>query len=124
MQAGRTLPAGQAAPQKGKPAQQQCEAVQQQQRQRQRTQACGRAHREPLLEGAAVLRAGHQRPHIQRDQRAPRQARRRARRGDELGDAFGHRRLPHAGIADEDGVVLGAAQQHLGVGVRGQGVAA
>ena len=73
-------------------------------------------HREPLLKGAAILRARHQAAHIQRNQRAPRQPRRRRRRHDELRNAFRHCGLAHPGVANQHGVVLGAAQQHLHTG--------
>ncbi len=68
---------------------------------------------QPLLELAAVLRAGDHRPEVQRDH---------ALVLERLGDVAGHdplrqplddRGLAHAGLADQDGVVLRPARQHL-----------
>ena len=68
---------------------------------------------EPLLELAAVLGAGHHGREVQGDQGLAAQAFRDVAGHDALGQAFDDGRLAHAGLADDDGVVLGAAAQHL-----------
>ena len=68
---------------------------------------------EPLLELAAVLGAGHHGREVQRDQGLAAQAFRDVAGHDPLGQAFDDGGLAHAGFADDDGVVLGAAAQHL-----------
>ena len=68
---------------------------------------------EPLLELAAVLRAGHHRAEVQRHQALALQALGDVAGDDPLGEALDDRRLADAGLADEHRVVLGAAGQHL-----------
>jgi hypothetical protein len=68
---------------------------------------------EAILELAAKLGAGHHGRQIERAQRLVFQRLGHVAARDALGDALDHRRLAHAGLADEHGVVLGAARQHL-----------
>ncbi len=64
---------------------------------------------QPLLELAAVLRAGQQRTDVQRDHLAVAQRLRHVLGDDPLGEALDDRGLADAGLADQHGVVLRAA---------------
>ena len=68
---------------------------------------------EPLLELAAVLRAGDHRAQVEREQLLVLEAFGDVALDDALGDAFGDRGLADARLADQHGVVLGAAGEHL-----------
>ena len=68
---------------------------------------------QPLLEIAAIARAGEQRAHVEREDGGVGQHVRHVALDDALGQALGDRRLADAGIADIERVVLGAAAQHL-----------
>ena len=68
---------------------------------------------QPLLELAAVLRAGHHRTEVQRDDGLVAQALRHVAGDDALGQALDDRGLADAGLTDEHRVVLGATAQHL-----------
>ena len=66
-----------------------------------------------LLELAAVLRAGDQRADVERDDAAVAELLGHVAGDDALGEALGDRGLADAGLADQDGVVLGAAGEDL-----------
>ena len=66
-----------------------------------------------LLELAAVLRAGDERAHVERDDALVLQPFGHVAADDAAGQAFDDGGLADAGLADEDRVVLGAARQHL-----------
>ena len=66
-----------------------------------------------LLELAAVLRAGDERPEVQRDDALLFQRLRDVAAHDPLGQPFDDRRLADARLADQHRVVLRAAAQHL-----------
>ena len=66
-----------------------------------------------LLELAAVLGARDQRAHVQGDEAPIPQALRHVAAHDALGQTLHDGRLAHAGLADQHGVVLGAAGQDL-----------
>ena len=66
-----------------------------------------------VLELAAVLGAGDQRAHVELDEVAVPQRARHVAGHDSLGDALDDGRLADARLADEHGVVLGAAGQDL-----------
>ena len=68
---------------------------------------------EPLLEFAAVLGPGHERAEVERDEALVLQGCGHVAVDDALGQAFGDGGLADAGLADEDGVVLGAAAEDL-----------
>ena len=68
---------------------------------------------QPLLELAAVFRAGDQRAHVERHQLLVLQALRHVAVDDAQGQALDDGGLADAGLADQHGVVLGAARQHL-----------
>ncbi len=68
---------------------------------------------EALFEFAAVLRAGDERAHVERNDALVLQAFRDVAAHDALCQAFDDRRLAHAGIADEHRIVLRAAREHL-----------
>ena len=68
---------------------------------------------QPLLEVAAIARAGEQRAHVERIDRGLRQHFRHVAFDDALGQALGDRGLADAGIADIERVVLGAAAKDL-----------
>ena len=68
---------------------------------------------EALLELPPVLRAGDHRPHVERDERLALQGGRHVALDDAPGEALDDGGLADAGLADEHGVVLGAASQHL-----------
>ena len=66
-----------------------------------------------VLELAAVLRAGDQRADVERDHAAVAQRLGHVAGDDPLGEALDDRRLAHAGLADQDRVVLRAPGEHL-----------
>ena len=68
---------------------------------------------EPLLELAAVLRTGDHRAEVERDQSLALQGLWDVAGHDPLGQTLDHGGLADARLADEDGVVLGTAGQHL-----------
>ena len=68
---------------------------------------------QPLLELAAIFRAGDQRAHVERHQLLVLQRLRHVAIDDAQRQAFGDGRLADAGLADQHGIVLGAARQHL-----------
>jgi hypothetical protein len=68
---------------------------------------------EALLEFAAVLGAGDEGGEVELEELAVLEALGDVAGGDAQGDALGDRGLADAGVADQDGVVLGAARQHL-----------
>ena len=68
---------------------------------------------EPLLELAAVLRAGHHGAEVEADQPLAPQRLRHVAGHDALGQALDDGRLADARLADEDRVVLGPPGQHL-----------
>ena len=68
---------------------------------------------EPVLELAAVLRAGDQGADVERDHAPVAERLGHVAGHDPLGQPLDDRRLAHARLADQDGVVLGAPRQHL-----------
>ena len=68
---------------------------------------------QPLFELAAILRAGDQRAHVERDDPLVLQALRHVAADDAAGQPFDDGGLADAGLADEHRVVLGPARQHL-----------
>ena len=68
---------------------------------------------QPLLELAAVLRAGEQRADVERPDALALQALGDVAGDDALREPLDDRRLPHAGVADQHRVVLRAAREHL-----------
>ncbi len=68
---------------------------------------------DPLLELAAVLRAGEQRADVERPDALALQALGHVAGDDPLREPLDDRRLPHAGVADQHRVVLRAAREHL-----------
>ncbi len=68
---------------------------------------------QPLLELAAVFRAGQQRADVERDHAAVAQALRHVAVDDPLRQPLDDRRLADPGVADQHRVVLGAAGEHL-----------
>ena len=68
---------------------------------------------QPLLELAAILGAGDQRAHVERQQLLVLEALGHVALDDALGQAFGDGGLADAGLADQHGIVLGAPGQHL-----------
>ena len=68
---------------------------------------------EPLFKFAAELGPGDERAHVERDQPAVLQAFGHVARDDALGQPLDDGGLAHAGVADQDRVVLGAAAQDL-----------
>ena len=68
---------------------------------------------EPVLELAAVLRAGDQGADVERDHAPVAQRLGHVAGHDPLGEALDDGGLAHAGLADQDGVVLGAPREHL-----------
>ena len=68
---------------------------------------------EPLLELAAVLRAGDHRADVERDDALVAQTLGHVALDDAPREALDDRGLPDAGLTDEHRVVLGAARQHL-----------
>ena len=68
---------------------------------------------EALLELAAILGAGDQRAHVERQQLLVLEALGHVALDDALGEAFGDRRLADARLADQHRIVLGAPGEHL-----------
>ncbi len=68
---------------------------------------------QPLLELAAIFRAGNQRAHVEREQLLVLQAFRHVAVDDALGQALDDGGLADAGLADQHRIVLGPARQHL-----------
>ena len=68
---------------------------------------------DPLLELAAVLRAGEERADVERPDPLALQAFGHVAGDDALGEPLDDRRLPHSGLADQHRVVLRAAREHL-----------
>ena len=68
---------------------------------------------QPLLELAAVLRAGDQRAHVERDDPLVLQPLGHVAADDALRQPFDDGGLADAGLADQHRVVLGAAREHL-----------
>ena len=68
---------------------------------------------EALFELAAILRAGDQRAHVERNDALVLQPFGNVAAHDALRQAFDDGRLADAGIADEHGIVLRAAREHL-----------
>ena len=68
---------------------------------------------QPLLEVAAIARAGEQRAHVEREDRGILQDFRHLALDDLAGKTFGDGGLADAGIADEQRIVLLPAAQHL-----------
>ena len=68
---------------------------------------------QPLLELAAIFRAGDQRAHVERQQLLVLQALRHVAVDDAQRQAFDDGGLADAGLADQHRIVLGAARQHL-----------
>ena len=68
---------------------------------------------EPLLELAAILRAGHQGAHVERDNALALQAFGHVAAENAAGEAFDDGGLADTGLADEHRVVLRSARQHL-----------
>ena len=68
---------------------------------------------EALFELAAILRAGDQRAHVERENALVAQAFRHFAVDDALGETFDDRGLADARLADQHRVVLGASLQHL-----------
>jgi hypothetical protein len=68
---------------------------------------------EPFLELAAVLRAGHHRAEVERDDALAAQRLGHVARHDPLGEALDDRGLADARLADQHRVVLGAPREHL-----------
>ena len=68
---------------------------------------------QPFLELAAELGTGDKRAHVEGDDLLFLQSLRHVAADDALGEAFDDGRLADAGLADEHGVVLGAAGEHL-----------
>ena len=68
---------------------------------------------EPLLELAAVLRAGHHRAQVQRDHALAAQRLRHVAGHDALRQPLDDGGLADTGLTDQHGVVLGAPRQHL-----------
>ena len=68
---------------------------------------------QPLLELAAIFRAGDQRAHVERHQLLVLERFRHVAIDDAQRQAFGDRGLADAGLADQHRVVLGAPRQHL-----------
>ena len=68
---------------------------------------------EPLLELAAIFRAGNQRAEIEREQLLVLQALRHVAVDDAQRQALDDRGLADAGLADQHRIVLGPARQHL-----------
>ncbi len=73
----------------------------------------GQDRLQPLLELAPVLRPGNQRAHVERHQPLVAQALRHVAVDDAQRKALGNRGLADARFADQHGVVLGPARQHL-----------
>ncbi len=68
---------------------------------------------EPLLELAAILRARHDRAHVERDEALAAQALGNIASDHALREPFDHGGLADTRLADEDWIVLRTARQHL-----------
>ena len=68
---------------------------------------------DPVLKVAAVLRVGEHGGEVERDDAAVFERVRHLAAGDAAGQGLGHGGLAHAGLADEDGVVLRAPGEYL-----------
>ena len=68
---------------------------------------------QPLLELAAIFRAGDQRAHVEREQALVLDAVGHVAVGDAQRQALGDRGLADAGLADQHRIVLGPAGEHL-----------
>ena len=68
---------------------------------------------QPLLEVAAIFGADGQQADVERDDALVAQGVGHLAVDDALGQPLGDGRLADAGVADEDGIVLGAAREHL-----------
>ena len=68
---------------------------------------------QPLLELAAVFRAGDERAHVERDDALVLEPLGHVAAHDAAGQPFDDRGLADAGLADQHRIVLGAARQHL-----------
>ena len=68
---------------------------------------------QPLLELAAIFRAGDERAHVERQHLLVLQALRHVALDDAVRQPLDDGRLADAGLADQHGVVLGAAGEHL-----------
>ena len=68
---------------------------------------------QPFLELAAVFRTGHQGTHVEGEDRLVPQALRDIGAHDPLGQPLDDRRLAHAGVTDQNRVVLGLSAQDL-----------
>ena len=68
---------------------------------------------QPLLEVAAIPRAGEQRPHVEREDRGLGEHRRRLAVDDLAREPFRDRGLADAGVADQQRVVLPPPAEHL-----------
>ena len=68
---------------------------------------------EPLFKFAAILRTGNQCAHVERHNAPVLQAFRYIAAHDALRQPFDNRRLAYPGLANEHGIVFGAARQHL-----------
>ena len=68
---------------------------------------------QPLLELAAIFRAGDHRAHVEREQALVLDAVGHVAVGDAQREAFGDRGLADARLADQHRIVLGPARQHL-----------
>src|SRR6266508_4028630 len=68
---------------------------------------------DPLLELAAVLRAGEERADVERPHALALEALGHVARDDALCEALGDRGLPHSGVADQHRVVLRPPREHL-----------
>ena len=68
---------------------------------------------QPLLEVAAIARAGQQRAHVERVDRGPREHGRHLALGDLAGETLGDGGLADAGVADQQRVVLAPAAEDL-----------
>ena len=73
----------------------------------------GQDRLQPLLELAAILRAGDQGAHVEGEQPLVLEALRHVAIDDPQRQPLGDRRLADAGLADQHRVVLGAAGKHL-----------
>src|SRR5690606_31922771 len=68
---------------------------------------------EALFEVTAVARAGNERAQVKRVEVLVLERLRNIAANDRLGESLDHGGLADAGLTDQDGVVLGAARQHL-----------
>ena len=68
---------------------------------------------QPFLELAPILRPGHERSHVEREDLLVLEPFRHVAADDPLGKPFHDGSLADAGLADEHGIVLGATREHL-----------